>query len=78
MTCRRSNWIPPNRFRSGEHCVRDIEQLRHDGALPTLLLQTELQVPWLEPRMVGDLGSDAWSKSHRDGLDEQKVSLSAL
>ena len=40
--------------------------------------QTELQVPWLEPCMVGGLDDDAWNKSHRDGLDEQKVSLSVL
>ena len=45
--------------------------------LPTLLLWSELQVPWLEPHTVYGLDDGAWSKSHRDGLDEQKVFPSA-
>ena len=77
-SCWRSNRIPPNRSRSDEHCVRDVEQLRRDGALPTLLLRSELQVLRLEPRTVDGLDDDAWNKSHRGVLDEQKVSLSVL
>ena len=75
---RRSNRIPPNQFHSDEHCVRDVEQLRRDGALPTLLLRSELQVLRREPGTVDGLDDDAWNKSHLGVLDEQKVSLSVL
>ena len=78
MSRRRSNRIPPNRFRSDEHCVGDVEQLRRDGALPTLLSRSELQVPWLEPGTVDGLNDDAWNKSRRGVLGEQKASPSAL
>ena len=77
-SCRRSNRIPPNRFRSDEHCVGGVEQLRRDGALPTLLLRSELQVLWLEPGTVDGLNDGAWNKSRRSVSDEQKVSLSVL
>ena len=75
---RRSNRIPPNRFHSDERCVGDVEQLRRDGALPTLLLRSELQVQRLEPCTVDGLDDDTWNKSHRGVLDEQKVSLAVL
>ena len=78
MIRRRSNWIPPNRSRSDEYCVGDVKQLRRDGAFPTLLLRSELQVLRSEPGTVDGLDDDAWNKSHRSGLDEQKVSLSVL
>ena len=78
MSRQRSNRIPPNRFRSGEHCVGDSEQLRRDGALPTLLLRSELQVLRLEPGTDDGLDDGAWNKSRLGVLDEQKVSLSAL
>ena len=78
MTRRRSNRIPPNRFRGDEHCVGDVEQLRRDGVLPTLLLRSELQVLRMEPGMVDDLGGDTWNKSHRGVLDKQKASPSVL
>ena len=58
MTCRRSNRIPPNRSRSDEHCVGDVEQLQRGGALPTLLLRMELQVLWLEPGTVDGLNDN--------------------
>ena len=73
---RRSYWIPPNRFCSDNPLIRDGEQVRGDGALPTLLLRSELQVPRLEPGTADGLDDDAWNKSHRGALDEQKVSLS--
>ena len=76
MTHRRSNRIPPNRFRGDEHCVGDVEQLRCDGALPTLLSRSELQVLRLEPGTVDGLDDGAWNKSRLGVLDEQKVSLS--
>ena len=75
MTRQRSNWIPPNRFRGDKHCVGDVEQLRCDGVLPTLLLWSELQVLRMEPGTVDDLGGDAWNKSHRGVLDKQKALL---
>ena len=78
MSRRRSNRIPPSRSHNGEHCVGDVEQLRRDGALPTLLSRSELQVLWLEPGTVDDLDDDAWNKSHRGVLDEQKVFPSVL
>ena len=76
MTRRRSNRIPPNRFRGDEHCVGDVEQLRCDGVLPTLLLRSELQVLWMEPGTVDDLGGDAWNKSHRGHRVHRRVSES--
>ena len=78
MSRRRSNRSPPSRFRNGEHCVGDVEQLRRDDALPTLLLRLELQVLRLELGTVDGLDDDAWNKSHHGVLDEQKVSLSVL
>ena len=77
-TRRRNNRIPPNRFCSDEHCVGDVKQLRRDGALPTLLLRSELQVLRLEPGTVDSLEDKAWNKSHHSVLDGRKVSLSVL
>ena len=41
-------------------------------------MRSELQVLWLEPGTVDGLDDNAWNKSHRGALDEQKVFPSVL